>query len=63
MNPRAKLSTEQAAIYLGVSVSTMKRMRASRTGPAYIRLEPSRMIRYELWALDQWVADRRKRGN
>lgn len=63
MNPRAKPSTKQAAIYLGVSVSTMKRTRASRTGPEYIRLEPSRMIRYELWTLDQRVADRRKRVN
>lgn len=62
MNPKAKLSTSQAALYLGVSVSTMKRMRSNRVGPAYIRLEPSRMVRYEVWALDQWITDRRKKG-
>jgi DNA-binding transcriptional regulator YiaG len=60
MNPKAKLSTSQAAKYLGVSVSTLKRWRDDRKGPSYVRLEPSRIIRYEVWALDQYTADTRK---
>lgn len=60
MNPKAKLSTAQAAKYIGVSVSTLKRWRDDRKGPTFVRLEPSRIIRYEVWALDQYITDTRR---
>ncbi len=60
LNPRARLTTEQAAQYLNVSVSTLKRWRRRNEGPQVIRLEPSRMVRYEVWALDRFIDNRRK---
>ena len=56
MNPRAKLTTEQAAIYLGVSPRTMERMRADNRGPEWFKAGL-----YELADLDMWVRAR-KRG-
>ena len=37
MNPRAKLTTRQAARYLGVSPRTMERMREEDRGPSWFK--------------------------
>ena len=63
MNPRAKLTTEQAAIYLGVSSRTMERMRADNRGPEWFKAGDAinSPCLYEVADLDMWVLAR-KRG-
>lgn len=57
---RRALRTTDAARYLGVSASLLRKMRARGPadplglGPAYIRLSPS-LIVYEIAALDTWL--------
>ncbi len=59
-HPRRALRTTDAARYLGVSASLLRKMRARGpadplgAGPAYIRLSPS-LIVYEIAALDAWL--------
>ena len=61
--PRA-VRTVDAARYLGISPSLLRRLRARQpddplgSGPEYIRLSPG-LIVYELSALDSWL-DRRR---
>ncbi|MFR0604367.1 helix-turn-helix domain-containing protein [Bifidobacterium pseudolongum subsp. globosum] len=50
------LTTAQAARYLGVSVSTLNRWRASGRGPVAITYEPGRIVRYELYELERFKA-------
>jgi len=58
--PRRTLRTTDAARYLGVSPSLLRKMRARGPtdplglGPSYIRLSPS-LIVYEIVALDAWI--------
>jgi hypothetical protein len=58
--PRRALRTTDAARYLGVSPSLLRKMRARGpddrlgSGPAYIRLSPS-LIVYEIAVLDAWL--------
>lgn len=58
--PRRALRTNDAARYLGVSLSLLRKMRARGPsdplglGPAYIRLSPT-LIVYEITALDAWL--------
>jgi predicted DNA-binding transcriptional regulator AlpA len=58
--PRRALRTIDAARYLGISPSLMRKMRSRgpddplRPGPPYIRLSPS-LIVYEIGALDEWL--------
>lgn len=58
--PRRALRTTDAARYLGVSPSLLRKMRARGpadplgAGPPYIRLSPS-LIVYEIDALDGWL--------
>jgi hypothetical protein len=37
----------------------MKRWRRNNEGPRPVRLEPSRVIRYEVWVLDRFIENRR----
>jgi len=61
--PRRALRTTDAARYLGVSSSLLRKMRARGPddplglGPGYIRLSPS-LIVYEIAALDAWLEAR-----
>lgn len=58
--PRRALRTTDAARYLGVSPSLLRKMRARGpadplgAGPGYIRLSPS-LIVYEIAELDSWL--------
>jgi hypothetical protein len=67
MQPRRALRTVDAARYLGVSPSLLRKMRARGpsdplgVGPAYIRLSPT-LIVYELSALDAWLDAHSARG-
>lgn len=63
MQPSMKLTTKEAAKYLRVGVSTLARWRDEGRGPAFITYfgdRGGRTIRYELWALDAFVAKNRK---
>ena len=58
--PRRALRTTEAAKYLGVSASLLRKMRARGpddplgAGPAYIKLSPSLVV-YQISALDDWL--------
>ena len=63
INPRRALRTTDAARYLGISASLLRKLRARGpadplgAGPAYIRLSPS-LIVYEITELDGWLDER-----
>lgn len=57
--PRAKLRTDLAAKYIGLSVSTINKLRLTGGGPTYIKL--GRTVVYDIADLDAWLdAHRRK---
>lgn len=68
INPRRALRTTDAARYLGVSASLLRKMRARGpddplgAGPQYIRLSPS-LIVYEIAALDAWLESHEPAGS
>lgn len=53
---RGSLTTDEAARYLEVSAVTLKRWRAIRTGPPYLRVG-QRKIRYRVEDLDSWLRE------
>lgn len=55
---RRYLNTSQAADYLGMSPTTLNRMRVTGEGPPYSKV--GRRVIYDISELDAWVA-RRKR--
>ena len=57
MNPRAKLTTAQAARYLHKSQRQMERMRADGTGPTWFKSSDAinSQCLYEIADLDMWV--------
>ena len=60
------LTTEQAAVELGLSKTTLEHWRTVRKGPPFARVGP-RCIRYRRADLDQWIetcvdANERPRG-
>ena len=63
MNPRSKLTVKQAAQYLHVSASTLKRWRADNTGPTWFKATDAinSPCLYELADLDMWLAARKER--
>jgi predicted DNA-binding transcriptional regulator AlpA len=66
--PRRALRTTDAARYLGISPSLLRKMRTrgpndpSSRGPSYIRLSPS-LIVYELAELDRWLDGHRSHAS
>jgi predicted DNA-binding transcriptional regulator AlpA len=69
-SPRRSLRTTEAAKYLGVSASLLRKMRMRRphdpsgSGPTYIKLSPQLVV-YDIAALDAWLdehADRSRRA-
>lgn len=55
-----RLSVEAAANYVGLSVSTMNKLRVFGGGPAYLKL--GRRVVYDALDLDAWLATKRCRS-
>jgi predicted DNA-binding transcriptional regulator AlpA len=51
------LRTEQAASYLGVSPATLHKKRNTGGGPPYCRPAGTRIVLYDVHALDAWMAE------
>ena len=51
------LTVRDAADHLGLSISTLDKLRCTGTGPVYFKL--GRAVRYDLQDLDDWLAFRR----
>jgi excisionase family DNA binding protein len=51
------LTVHAAANYLGLSASTLNKLRCTGAGPAYFKL--GRAVRYDPRDLDQWLAAHR----
>ena len=54
--PSRKLSVKEVAAYLGLSASTLNKMRLSANGPRYLKL--GRRVLYDIRDLESWVAKR-----
>jgi predicted DNA-binding transcriptional regulator AlpA len=55
------LRTPDAARYLGLTASTLEKMRLYGTGPHFIRLG-ARAVGYSVSDLDSWIENRRRRS-
>jgi predicted DNA-binding transcriptional regulator AlpA len=55
--PRRILRTPEAAIYLGLSVTTLEKWRCTGDGPPFVRIG-RRALGYDREALDRFVAER-----
>ncbi|MFZ3414172.1 hypothetical protein ACMEZZ_07260 [Bifidobacterium adolescentis] len=64
MNPRAKLTAKQAALYLGVSESLLRKWRGEHYGPVFYRPTdaPNCPVLYEVADLDVFVAQRKRKA-
>jgi excisionase family DNA binding protein len=56
--PGRKLSVQEAANFLGLSVSTLNKLRLTGTGPPYMKL--GRRVLYDLHDLEAWAASRKR---
>ncbi len=54
--PTRKLSVQEAARFLGLSVSTLNKMRLNGTGSRYLKL--GRRVLYDIRDLQEWAAER-----
>lgn len=59
---RRILRTSQAAEYVGLSRSTLEKMRPLGRGPRFVRLG-SRAVGYDIGDLDAWLDRQRSRGS
>lgn len=53
------LRTPAAAAYVGLSASTLEKLRLAGTGPEFLRLGV-RAVGYDIEALDEWIESRPK---
>ena len=53
-----KLSVQEAARFLGLSVSTLNKLRLSGNGPGYMKL--GRRVLYDVHDLEAWAAGRKR---
>ena len=66
-SPRRALKPPEAARYVGLSASLLRKMRArgpddpGDRGPAYIRVAPTIVV-YEIAELDRWLDAHRRAG-
>ena len=58
---RRVLRTREAAEYLGLSASTLEKMRLTDDGPRFIRLG-GRAVGYDIGDLDAWLDGQRDDG-
>lgn len=56
-----KFRAPTAAEYLGLSVSTLAKMRLRGDGPLYMKAGP-RVVLYDLTDLDAWLETRKRRS-
>ena len=59
MTPKRVLRTPEASEYVGLSPTTLEKMRARGIGPHFVRLG-SRAVGYTLDDLDAWLDGRRE---
>lgn len=59
--PDALLNVRQAAVRLGLSKSTLDKMRCAGKGPRFVKTT-DRAVRYDPHDLDAWIARRRSHG-
>jgi predicted DNA-binding transcriptional regulator AlpA len=52
------LSVREAAAYLGISVSTLAKMRLTGNGPPYVK--PCRRVVYDVRDLEAWASSRKR---
>lgn len=55
-----RMAVEAAAAYVGLSASTLNKLRVFGGGPAFIKL--GRRVVYDARDLDQWLSDRRRQS-
>lgn len=55
-----KLTTSQAAAFLGLSKSLLNKMRLRGNGPAFLKF--GRAVRYDLATLEAWAASRSRKS-
>jgi hypothetical protein len=56
----ARLSTESAATYVGLSTSSLNKLRMGGDGPSFLKL--GRRVVYDMRDLDAWLNTRRRRS-
>jgi predicted DNA-binding transcriptional regulator AlpA len=61
MQSARKLRVPQAADYLGLSTSTLAKMRLRGDGPPYLKAG-RRIVIYDLRDLEEWLGSRRRRS-
>ena len=59
--PSTKLRAPEAARYIGLSASTLAKMRLRGDGPMYSKAGP-RIVIYDKSDLDSWLDQRRRRS-
>jgi len=59
--PDALLNVRQAAVRLGLSKSTLDKMRGAGKGPRFVK-STDRAVRYDPVDLDAWIEARRRNG-
>lgn len=55
-----RMAVEAAAAYVGLSASTLNKLRVFGGGPAFLKL--GRRVVYDVRDLDQWLSDRRRQS-
>jgi excisionase family DNA binding protein len=58
--PTRKLSVQEAARFLGLSVSTLNKMRLDGSGPPFLKL--GRRVLYDIQTLDAWATERTRKS-
>ena len=58
--PKRRLRTKDAAAYMGLSKSTIEKMRVTGCGPVFIKM--AKTVVYDVTDLDIWMAERRFRS-
>jgi predicted DNA-binding transcriptional regulator AlpA len=56
-----KLTTNEAAAYLGIAASTLSKMRLTGGGPIFLKLGFRRVV-YDVADLEAWAASRRRQS-
>jgi predicted DNA-binding transcriptional regulator AlpA len=55
-----RLTVEAAAAHIGLSASTLNKLRVFGGGPVFLKL--GRRVAYDLTDLDNWLASKRRRS-